>query len=130
MCTNNCKIQFREAVLLLAACLLFGCGGPPVPTPTDTHLATASLQAALEKWKQGTKIDALRQERPAVYAVDEDWQEGRKLVNFEVREAFREGAIARIPVRIHLESPNGLWWKEVEYRVSTKPVVSIVRQDE
>ena len=124
------KALIRDVTLLLTAVLLAGCGGMPVPPPADPHKATVSLQAALEKWKQGTTIDSLRQESPAVYAVDEDWQDGQKLVNFEVRDALNEGAIARIPVRLHIQSPNGLWWKEVEYRVSTEPVVSIVRQDE
>jgi hypothetical protein len=120
----------RVATLLFAAPFLAGCGGIPVPPPVDPHQATASLQAALEKWKQGTAIGALRQENPPVYAVDEDWQDGRKLVNFEVRETLQEGAIARIFVRLHIDSPNGLWWKEVEYRVNTEPVINIVREFE
>jgi hypothetical protein len=123
------KTVLRDAALLLAPIFLAGCG-PSVPPPADPHQATISLQAALEKWKQGTKIDTLRQEQPAVYAVDEDWQDGQKLVHFEVREALPEGGLTRIPVRLHIQSPNGVWWKEVQYKVSTDRVVSIVRKDE
>lgn len=119
------------AALLLAAVLLAGCGGNPKVTPADPQKAAASLQATLEKWKGGASIDALRQEKPAVYAADEDWQAGLKLVSYELRDVIDQGGVtARIPVRLNLQSPNGLLWREVEYNVQTEPVVSIVRQDE
>ena len=123
----------RCAALLLAAAMLAGCGsgsGPQVK-PADPQKAAASLQANLEKWKSGVTIDALSQEKPTVHVVDEDWQAGQKLVSFELRDVGDQvGATARIAVRLNLQSPNGQWWKEVEYRVSTEPFVSIVRKDE
>ena|SRR5688572_18183705 len=123
----------RGAAPLLAAAMLVGCGrgSSPQIMPVDTKKAAASLQANLEKWKNGVSIDALRQEKPTVHVVDEDWQAGQKLVSFELRDVGEQGgATARIPVRLDIQSPNGLWWKEVEYRVSTEPFVSIVRKDE
>jgi hypothetical protein len=124
------NVVLRGAALLLAAAVLAGCGGPPIPPKADPHKAAVSLQAALAKWKDGATIDSLRQQSPAVYAVDDDWQSGQKLVNYEIRDAVDAGSNARIPVRLNIQSPNGLWWKEVEYRVQVEPVVSIVRQDE
>lgn len=117
------------AAILLAALCLAGCGSSAAP-PADPHQATVSLKAALEKWKEGAPVNSLHQQSPAVYVLDEDWQDGQKLVSFEVRDALNEGTFARIPVRLHIQAPNGLWWKEVEYKVSTDRVVSIVRHDD
>lgn len=131
MSENNSQTAFRGAALLLAAVLLAGCGGSPKLTPADPKKAVSSLQMTLEKWKNGTSIDALRQEKPAVYVVDEDWQAGLKLASFQLRDVIDQGGVtARIPVRLDIQSPNGLWSKEVEYRVQTEPVISIVREFE
>src|SRR5687768_18142905 len=92
----------RGAALLLAAAMLVGCGSGSSPElkPVDPQKAAASLQANLEKWKSGVSIDALRQEKPAVHVVDEDWQAGQKLFSFELRDVGEQsGSTARIPVR-------------------------------
>ena len=132
MFKKNLKTELRGAALLLAAVMLAGCGGSPKLTPADPKKAVASLQATLDKWKSGTSIDALQKEKPAIYVVDEDWQDGLKLTSFQLRDVIDEGGVtARIPVRLDIQSPNGgLWSKEVEYRVQTEPVVSIVREFE
>ena len=122
---------FQGAALLLAAALLAGCGGGHKLTPADPKKAAASLQTTLEKWKSGASIDALQKETPTVHVVDEDWQAGLKLVSYELRDVMDLGGVnARILVRLDVQSPNELWSKEVEYRVSTEPFVSIVRKDE
>jgi hypothetical protein len=119
------------AGLMLAAVLFAGCGGVPTPKPTDPKKAVSSLQAALEKWKSGATIESLQQEKPIVYASDEDWQAGLKLSAFELRDVKDQGGFStHIPVRLNIQSSSGLLWKEVEYNVTVRDTaVSIARQD-
>ena len=123
--------DLRGAVLLLPATLLAGCGGVPTPEPTDPKQAVTVLRTTLEKWKNGTSIAALQKETPAVYASDEDWEAGKKLVAFQLRDVLDQGGFdTRIPVALNIQSPNGLFWKEVEYKVTVRPtVVNIMKQD-
>ena len=119
------------ALSLLAAVWLAGCGGFSNPEPTDPKKAVSALQTALEKWKSGATIQSLQQEKPVVYASDEDWEAGLKLTAYELRDVMDQGGFsAHIPVRLNIQSPNGLWWKEVEYNVTVKDTaVSILRHD-
>ena len=125
------KAVFRDVALLLVAAFVAGCGGTPTPKPTDPTKAVAILKTTLEKWKNGTSIAALQKETPAVYASDEDWEAGLKLVAFELRDVLDQGGFAtRIPVRLNIQSQNGLLWKEVEYNVSVgETSVNIMKQD-
>lgn len=120
-----------SAATLFAAAFVAGCRGTPNPKPTDPTKAVAILKTTLEKWKNGTSIAALQKETPAVYASDEDWEAGQKLVAFELRDVLDQGGFAtRIPVRLNIQSPNGLLWKEVEYNVSVgETSVNIMKQD-
>jgi hypothetical protein len=131
MNTLRLKTAGHFAPLVLAAVLFVGCGGFSTPEPTDPKKAVTALQAALEKWKSGATIESLQQEKPIVYASDEDWQAGVKLAAFELRDVIDQGGYsAHIPVRLNIQSPNGLWWKEVEYNVTVKDTaVSIMRHD-
>ncbi|MBC7852553.1 MAG: hypothetical protein IAF94_03870 [Pirellulaceae bacterium] len=125
------KAVLARAAILLVAAFVAGCGGVSTPQATDPQKAVTALQTTLEKWKNGTSIADLQKETPAVYASDEDWEAGQKLVAFEVRDVLDEGGVApRIPVRLNIQSPNGLLWKEVEYKVTVgKSAVNIMKQD-
>ena len=131
MLASKLKPVLSSAAILLAAAFVAGCGGTPIPKPTDPKKAVTVLQTTLEKWKNGTPIATLQKETPAVYAADEDWEAGLKLVAFEVRDVLDQGGFAtRIPVRLNIQSPNGLLWKEVEYKVSVgETIVNIMKQD-
>ncbi len=121
----------RTAFLWFLPALIAGCGIEPKLTPANPKQAAAALQATLEKWKNGASLDDLRQSKPIVHVVDEDWQEGLRLVNFVLRDVSEQGGVnARIPVGLNIQSPNGLLWKEVEYDVQTEPIISIVRRFE
>ena len=131
MSVSKLKAVLPGAAILLAAAFVAGCGGTPNPKPTDPTKAVAILKTTLEKWKNGTSIAALQKETPAVYASDEDWEAGEKLVAFELRDVLDQGGFdTRIPVRLNIQSPNGLLWKEVEYKVSVREtIVNIMKQD-
>jgi hypothetical protein len=131
MSVSKLKAVLPGAAILLAAAFVAGCAGTPNPKPTDPTKAVAILKTTLEKWKNGTSIAALQKETPAVYASDEDWEAGEKLVAFELRDVLDQGGFdTRIPVRLNIQSPNGLLWKEVEYKVSVREtIVNIMKQD-
>jgi hypothetical protein len=131
MLTSRPKVVLTGAAILLAVAFVAGCGGVPVPKETDPTKAVTVLKTALEKWKSGTSIDALQKETPPVYASDEDWEAGSKLMAFELRDVLDQGGFAtRIPVALHIQSPNGLLWKEVEYKVTVgQKAVNIMKQD-
>ena len=131
MSASKLMAALPSAAILFAAAFVTGCGGTPIPKETDPTKAVAVLKTTLEKWKNGTSIAALQKETPAVYASDEDWEAGEKLVAFELRDVLDQGGFAtRIPVRLNIQSPNGLLWKEVEYKVTVgQKAVNIMKQD-
>jgi hypothetical protein len=128
---SKLKAVLSSTAILLAAAFVAGCGGTPIPKETDPTKAVTALKSTLEKWKDGTSIVALQKETPAVYAADEDWEAGMKLVAFELRDVLDQGGFAtRIPVRLNIQSPGGLLWKEVEYKVTVgEKAVNIMKQD-
>lgn len=113
------------AALLSAA----GCGGPRY-SPTNPGLGRDALQAALQHWQGGGKPQELAQRQPSIVMGDEDWEAGKRLVQFTVLQGERDdGANLHIPVRLVLSDDQGAESAlVVTYIVGTSPVVSIFRQ--
>ena len=71
------------------------------PVPRPRRPATA-----LESWKKGDTIDALKSGSPPIVAQDFDWMAGHRLVGYEVTgDGKDDDANLRIPVDAH--PPDG-----------------------
>src|SRR5689334_17618700 len=90
----------RLAVLLLLGLApLPGCGGSGTAAPVDPPRAREALKVAMESWKKGDRIDALRSGSPPIVAQDFDWMGGHRLLAYEVKgEGKDDDANLRIPV--------------------------------
>jgi len=113
------------AAVLLPAC---SCAGGRA-APVDPSRAQNALTTALESWKKGEAIAALKSADPSIVAQDFDWMAGYKLLNYELAgDARDDDANLRIPVKLTLRSPEGKEvQKKVSYVVGTSPTLTVFR---
>ncbi len=114
---------------LLVVAGLGGCSQGPRDVPVDRARAHEALKTALESWKKGEKIDALKSASPSIVCQDFDWMAGRALVAYEVTgDGKDDDSNLRIPVRITLRDEKGAEAKkDVRYIVSTSPALTVFR---
>jgi hypothetical protein len=110
--------------------LLCGCsGGSPRAAPVDPVRAREVLHAALERWKLGDRIDALKTGSPSIVAQDFDWMAGHRLIAYEVSEGKYDDANLRIPVKLTMRTAEGKEVKKsVSYVVGTSPTFTVFRE--
>lgn len=86
--------------------LLAGCGKA---TPTaDIQWAESTIAAALAKWKQGGRPEALTKQATPVQFQDQDWQQSLKLLDYSVKEvSTQEDGLLRCQVRLSLQDRQG-----------------------
>jgi len=114
-----------------AVALLLGCSGEGGrAAPVDASRARETLRTALESWKKGDKIDALKTASPSIVVQDFDWMGGQSLVNYEVAgDGKDDDANLRIPVKLTLRTPKGKEvQKSVSYVVGTSPALTVFRE--
>jgi hypothetical protein len=110
--------------------LLTGCGSPVYQSaPVDPSMALDTLTRAMESWKEGEPVDALREETPPVVVQDFDWTGGMKLLNYEfIGEGEPVDANLIAQVKLTLEDKQGAQReKTVTYVVSTAPALTVFR---
>ena len=79
-----------------------------MPAPVDPSRARDALKTALESWKKGDAIDALKSGSPPIVAQDFDWMAGHRLVGYEVTgDGKDDDANLRIPVDLTLRTAQG-----------------------
>ncbi len=121
----------RRCLSLLTAPLLLwasGCGSSETAThPLDPEAARAAVQKALEAWQAGRKPADLQ---PAIIIGDSAWEQGRKLVAFEVvtAEETTDGSNLHIRVLRTFESNGAKTESKVTWIVGTHPVITIFPQ--
>lgn len=122
--------RLLTAFALLAAAGLAGCGKEP-PRPSDPAQARDLLRQALDAWKAGDTHDAYRQACPNVTVVDRQWQQGAKLLGYEIDGAGKpDGFDVQFAVALTTADAAGKPAKQkVTYNVSTSPALVIVRSD-
>ena len=115
-------------MLLLAGC---GEGNRAMPAPSNPEVARQALEKALSQWQSGQAADALAAASPQIYVNDYDWKDGRKLKQFQVAGPAEEvGLQVRLAAALDVEQSSGqVVRSQASYRISTAPVVSIVRDD-
>jgi hypothetical protein len=112
-----------------AGSLLPGCDGGGRAAPVEPARAREALNTALESWKNGEKIEALKSASPPIVAQDFDWMAGHRLVGYEVTGPGKDDdANLRIPVKLTLRTPQGKEVKKsVSYVVGTSPALTVFR---
>jgi hypothetical protein len=121
------------AVLAWASVALVGCEGTNYTPPSvaDPAVARSALEKALDCWRLRITPEELRKAEPAITVSDEDWREGRRLIQFQILSGEQAlGTSIHWPVRLKLVRADGREHLiEVIYIVSTSPIIHISRQD-
>ena len=122
-CLGRCLVG---ALLVITA----GCSSGPVHAPVDGAKARDTLRTALESWKRGERVDALQSADPPIYVIDQEWQEGSKLVDFRIAgDGDEMDAHLYCPVQLTVRSPTGKESKrDVTYIISTAPKLTVSRK--
>lgn len=117
-------------LVLVGACA--GCGNLGPPSSGDRAEARTVLNQALAAWCRGDSPDSLKAASPPILVSDHQWQGGHRLISYELDASDRTvGADSRIKVKLRLEAPRGKRFQaETEYTVATRPVITVVREDD
>jgi hypothetical protein len=130
--TRRFKYQVVKAMLLATVgTWTAGCGsGPKRAGPVDVELARESLRAALESWKNGEPINALRDGSPAITVQDFDWKTGFALLQYEIQGDDKEDSSnLHCPVQLTLRDLQGREVKKkVTYVIGTDPIITVFRE--
>lgn len=126
-----------RVLVRLAGCLCLaavaGCGGKNFTPPpaADPAVARSSLEKALDCWKLRIEPNELQKSEPPVTMQDEDWLDGRRLIDFQILSGEQAlGNSIRWPVRLKVVgADNRERSLEVIYVVSTNPVIHIYRRE-
>ena len=116
--------------LATAGPLAAGCSGGGRGAVVDPDRARETLKTALESWKKGDKIEAIRSGSPSIVAQDFDWMAGHRLLKYEVTgDGKDDDANLRIPVKLTLKTLQGKEVKKnVSYVVGTSPALTVFRE--
>ena len=117
------------ASALLLCLVSLGCSRSG-SAPLDTSLARSSLVRGLDAWRSGQPATTLRQGDPEIIVVDFEWEQGAKLLGFELTQTERsDGRNFYVDVDLVLATRQGKRIKQtVGYVVGTSPVVTVARQ--
>jgi len=117
----------------LALATVAGCGGKNYtpPAEADPVVARSALEKALDCWRLRITPEELRSANPAITVADEDWSDGRRLIQFQILSGEQAlGTSIHWPVRLKLVRADGREHQlEVIYIVSTSPIIHVSRQD-
>ena len=114
--------------LVLAA--VPGCRRPAAQA-VDSARAREALKIALGAWQKGESADSLRKQSPSITMAESKWQEGHRLVRYEIADKDKVvGYDLECRVLLVLQDPKGKQTEEkAVFTVSTSPAVVIVRAD-
>jgi len=82
----------RTIFLGLALALFTGCG-TPLPPETDPAAGRNVLKTVLDTWARGGTPADLKAGQSPVVAYDPDWEEGYKLVKYEIAPTDRRAGV-------------------------------------
>lgn len=131
MRTDLARARLMPPLTIAALVIVFaGCSSGPVHAPVEAAKARETLRTALESWKKGDRVDALQSADPPIYVIDQEWQEGNKLVDFRITgDGDEKDAHLYCPVQLTVRSPAGKESKrDVTYIISTAPKLTVSRK--
>ena len=120
------------ALLLLAGAVsICGCGDDGLPEESDPNAASEALKVALEAWKNGEDLEALKDLDPPVYFDDMSKNRGAKLESYElVPKTERNGLSVVCTATLKLRDEDGkASQKKVNYLIDTQEAIVIVPGD-
>jgi hypothetical protein len=121
------------ATALLSLSVAAGCGGKNYTPPpaADPGVARASLEKALDCWRLRITPQELQAAEPPITFADHDWQDGRRLVEFQLLPGEQPlGTSIYWPVRLKVVGADGREQvADVTYIVCTSPIIHISRLD-
>jgi len=124
---------WAAAVLTLAVIAAAGCGGKNYTPPAvaDPAVARSALEKALDCWRLRITPQELAAAEPPITMADEDWDDGRRLVEFQLLSGEQAiGTSIRWPTRLKVVRADGReQWIDVEYIIYTDPIIHISRRD-
>ena len=127
--------MFRIHALVRVAALIFvvaagGCG-PGTPDPSDPAKAREVLKKALDAWMRNESADSLKSGDAPIVAVDRQWQQGVKLVEYTIDEkSSMNGFDVQLTAMLSLQDAAGKSGKQkASYAVSTSPKLVVVRSE-
>jgi hypothetical protein len=116
------KIMISVAFLSIVGC-------SETPAQSDPSKAKEMIQQVLNAWKSGKTSEEWQQDPSKITAVDRHWQQGTKLLEFEIMgDPQPNGFDQQVVVQLSLQDKSGKKFKEkANYSVSTTPKLVIVR---
>ncbi|MEX2174584.1 MAG: hypothetical protein WD872_09490 [Pirellulaceae bacterium] len=131
MAIDRGRLHSIVAAAALVGCL--GCSGTnhTPPPAADPAAARAALEKALGCWQMRITPAQLQESEPAITVADEDWSEGRRLLEYQLlADEQAWGTSIRWPVRLKLVLSDGREQSlDVLYVISTNPIIHISRRD-
>jgi len=121
--------SISQLFIVILAFVVSGCFGQSAPDTVRPDLAKDTLIKALTAWKDGSKIDALHTQSPAIVVQDMDWSAGAQLKEFSLQgDGKAVGANLSIEVELTLVDSSGKASKpKVWYLVGTDPALTVFR---
>lgn len=127
---GSARVCYVFMMSLAGACLA-GCDSSTVPvTPTATEdTARTTLDKALNAWREGGSVSAMKEANPSIVVADPKWEKGQKLSKYEVLGAGEPSGAERVfQVTLWLVDDAGKESVEnVAYRVGTQPILTVFR---
>jgi hypothetical protein len=125
-----CISHFLCCLCALAGTLALGCSGGHKNAPVNAFEARKALRTALESWKSGDTVNALKGGERAIYVIDMDWQAGAKLKDYQiVNDGEEKDAHLFCPVSLTLQYPGGRESRmKVVYIIATAPNLTVSRK--
>ncbi len=128
--------KLREITMLSTAAIVLsvpsGCGSGP-PKPADPAAAREALERALTAWKEGKSSESLKSENPPIVVSDHAWNNGTRLVKYEIEPGDRRaGADQSFQVILWLQDDKVKAkakerQEKTAYNVGTNPILTVVR---
>jgi hypothetical protein len=121
---RRCRVAVLLSLGLVPLCA--GCGDS-APLPSDS-VARASLEAALNTWRDGGKPGTLAGSNPPIQVFDTPWSRGQKLSSYEILREEPSSTEKRFAVRLSFGDPKRE--QEAQYYVFGRGPVWVYRDED
>jgi hypothetical protein len=128
MNTDRRRWPGASALALLISLVGTSCGEQSKIPPAD--IARNALETSLAAWRDGKKPNDLMGTTPPIQAVDTEWNNGRKLVSFEILRPEPSETDKRFVVKLAYAGAAPAAEAEVKYIVIGSSPVSVYREED